>query len=145
MGVAQVLDIKQTKEGIATLKQLYIEYYRDVPVKRFAAQFIGKDEETVRAWTENDPEFKAQVSEAESQNVKKIIPKTKPEWRLERTFPDVFGEKKQDQNINILVQPILGGTLVHGNNSDHKVIEVKQEDTSSLPEQPLEVENLIED
>lgn len=110
MGVAQVLNIGQSKDEIAQLKELYLQYYETVPKKKFAAQFIGRTEEAVLAWEKNDPEFLARLLEAESKNVKKTLVKTKPEWQLERNFPEEFGEQAKESSPTIIVMPIYGGT-----------------------------------
>jgi hypothetical protein len=38
------------KKGVSQLKAEYINYYSDVPIQKYAAMFIGRDEDTLIRW-----------------------------------------------------------------------------------------------
>ncbi len=48
---------------IATLKDKYIEYYRQLPVQRYAAMSIGRNEDTIIRWRSEDAEFAERVQD----------------------------------------------------------------------------------
>lgn len=73
------------------LKLAFLEYFRKVPVKRYASHYIGKDEDTVRLWEKEDSVFSEQMMKAKAEylleNMKIVKDKT---WLLERLFRDEF-------------------------------------------------------
>ena len=78
------------------LKTKFIEYYRQLPVQKLAADFIGKDETTISRWKKDDEEFANQIALSGSawalENSKRVRSK---EWLLERIMKPHFAECKE--------------------------------------------------
>lgn len=91
------------------LKQKFLSYYKELPIQKLAAEFIGRVEETIIAWKKEDIDFLNQMSEAKSNwaltNSKRVRSK---EWLLERVMNDHFGNKI-DITSGGKPLPILGG------------------------------------
>jgi len=75
---------------INSLKKEYIEYFRDVPVQKYAAEYIGRDEDTIMRWRKADKQFADAVQRAHSEWVRKTFIKTKAEFALERLEKSLF-------------------------------------------------------
>lgn len=97
---------RQTAEKIAELKQKYVEYFRDVPVQKYAAMSIGRDQTTIIRWREEDEEFANLVEEARADWVRKNTLKARAEFALERLERDVFSPPKQEVETTHRVDPI---------------------------------------
>lgn len=83
------------------LKIKFLEYYRNLPIQKLAAKFIGVHENTILNWKAKDKEFCDQIGMAKSQWVLIKTQKVRPEWLLERLINDHFGKKqKADSPIN---------------------------------------------
>lgn len=96
------------------LKVKFLEYYKELPVQKLAAGWIGRDEDTICAWKKADPDFSDQIDQAKSEwAMKKSKRVRSEEWLLERVMNDHFGEKK---NIDLTSGgkpiPIYGGKSV---------------------------------
>lgn len=73
------------------LKQKFLEYYAEVPIQKYAGAYIGRDEDTISRWKQEDADFADQIelkkAEYLRQNLKEVKSK---EWILERLFKDHF-------------------------------------------------------
>ncbi len=76
-------------------KEKFIEYFRDVPVQKYAAMYVGITEQTATVWLKEDPEFLKKVQEARADWVKKKALDTKAEFALERLEHEVWKERKE--------------------------------------------------
>lgn len=106
------------------LKEKFLDYFRQLPIQKLAAGVIGKSEDTITNWKNEDPDFSGQIDSAKSEwaldKTKKVQSR---EWLLERVINDHFGNKtKQDitSNGQTIGVPILNAkTLdVPENNSN---------------------------
>jgi len=79
-----------TKPTVEELKIEYIKYYIDVPVQKYAAMAIARDEDTIIRWRKEDPDFADAVQRAKAEWVRKRVIATKAEFALERLEKDVF-------------------------------------------------------
>jgi hypothetical protein len=75
------------------LKQKYVGYFLDVPVQRYAAMYIGRDEDTVIRWRKEDTQFAEAVQRAKAEWIRKKVIATKAEFALERLERDIFSSK----------------------------------------------------
>jgi|SRR6266567_4406574 len=75
------------------LKQQYINYYRDVPIQKYAAQAVCRDEDTIIRWRKTDKDFADAVYQAHAEWVRKRVIATKAEFALERLEREIFGRK----------------------------------------------------
>jgi hypothetical protein len=75
---------------IIDLKSEYIKYYIDLPVQRYAAMAIARDEDTIIRWRREDQEFADAVQRAKAEWVRKKVIATKAEFALERIEKEVF-------------------------------------------------------
>lgn len=114
----KVLNKKQTNEQkrIAEMKIRYIEYYRDLPVQKYAALYIGRDQETIINWRKADLEFSNKVDQARAEWVKKKASKAKVEFALERLEKSIFKESKEVEVV--LPKPILNLESVNVHTDD---------------------------
>ena len=73
------------------LKKKFIEYYKQLPVQKLAADFIGVDQDTIINWKKKDKDFSDEIGKAKSEwalnHVKAI---NSNEWLLERILRDSF-------------------------------------------------------
>lgn len=78
------------------LKAAFLEYYAKLPIQKLAAEFIGKDEDTIIRWKNKDRKFADRLASAKSawalENASMVKSK---EWLLERIMKEHFSEKKE--------------------------------------------------
>lgn len=86
---------KHTRQ-LSKLKSEFLAYYSKLPIQKLAADFVGKDEDTIIRWKKNDKGFADQVASAKSawalENAGKVKSK---EWLLERIMKEHFAERKE--------------------------------------------------
>lgn len=105
----------------ADLKEKYLEYYRKVPMQKFAAAYIGKSEETIIRWRKADADFDNCVSLAKANFVSEKINKIRSnEWILERVIKGDFSPRQEYTGAGgkELPQPIITVQHVSGDHSD---------------------------
>ena len=78
---------------IEDLKKKYIEYYTDVPVQKYAAMAISRDEDTIIRWKNGDKEFADAIQRGRASFIRKRVLVAKAEFALERLEKEVFSEK----------------------------------------------------
>jgi hypothetical protein len=83
----------EMEEKINDLKKNYVEYFKDVPVQKYAAMYIGRDEDTIIRWRKEDKEFADSVRRAKAEWIRKKLIETKAEFALERLEKEVFSFK----------------------------------------------------
>ena len=72
------------------LKKGYVTYFMDVPVQRYAAMYIGRDEDTIIRWRKDDPAFADAIQRAKAEWIRKRVLATKAEFALERLEKEIF-------------------------------------------------------
>lgn len=75
------------------LKSEYLEYYRDVPVQKYAAMAIGRNEDTIIRWKQRDKVFAEAIQVAKADFIRKRVLESKAEFALERLAESVFSPK----------------------------------------------------
>jgi len=89
---------KHTRQ-LSKLKRKFIEYYAKLPIQKLAAEYIGKSEDTICDWKNNDKDFANQIASTKSAWALENVGKVKStEWLLERVMHDHFGEKKDKED-----------------------------------------------
>lgn len=91
------------------LKQKYISYYKDLPVQKYAAMYIGKDEDTIIRWKKQDEDFADAVHGARAEWVRRKASKARVEFALERLEKEIFAERKELKVEDDTVDKILTG------------------------------------
>jgi len=86
----------QDQKTIKQLKDEYVAYFADVPVQKYAAMAIARNEDTILRWKKKDKRFADAVLRAKAQWVRKKLIVTKAEYALERLEKEVFGPKAFD-------------------------------------------------
>lgn len=81
------------QNNITKLKEMYVDYYADVPVQKYAAMSIGRDEDTIIRWKKEDGVFADSVEKAKAEWIRRRLLTTKAEFALERLEKSVFSEK----------------------------------------------------
>jgi len=84
---------ERTKKTIGELKEEYVEYYADVPVQKYAAMSIARNEDTIIRWRKEDPDFADAVQRAHATWVRKKVLATRAEYALERIEKEIFSER----------------------------------------------------
>lgn len=109
------------KDDKLPLKLRFLEYYKELPVQKLAGESIGKCEDTITNWKNEDSDFSDQISFARAdwakRNSKMVRSK---EWLLERVMKDHFSPRNELSNPD--------GTNIFSNLTDEqldKVIESK--------------------
>jgi hypothetical protein len=75
------------------LKQQYLDYFEDTPVQKYAAMFIGKDEDTIIRWKKQDKQFADAVQRRKAIWIRKRVINTKAEYALEKLEAEIFAQK----------------------------------------------------
>lgn len=103
------------------LKLKFLEYFRQLPVKKLAAASIGRTDDTILNWEKEDSDFSEQIEQAKAEwalsNIKRVKSR---EWLLERLMKDHFAPRQEltGKDGKDLPTPILGGiTNVRKDNS----------------------------
>lgn len=82
-------------------KQNFLEYYKQLPVLKLAAASVGKSDDTIRRWRDEDAVFAAQIDFLKAQwalEKSKTIKST--EWLLERVLREEFYPPKREEILN---------------------------------------------
>lgn len=119
---------KQDKATIAELKLKFLDYYREVPIQKYAAQWIRRNEQTVSDWKAADPDFANAIQEMQALFVQKNVMKTKADWKLERMLRESFGQSVDITSKGEKITPIFGGNSVQGDDRDKQGVLPPQED-----------------
>ena len=86
---------------LSKLKREFLGYYAKFPIQKLAAEFIGKDEDTITNWKKKDKKFSDRLGMAKSEWTLEKSRKVRPEWLLERIMKEHFAEKTEvDHNLN---------------------------------------------
>ncbi len=93
--------IKKSKTQIQMLKAAYVAYYTDVPVQKYAAMAIERDEDTILRWKKEDHHFADAVEKAKASWIRKRLLESKSEFALERLEAEVFGRKNNNFDLTI--------------------------------------------
>lgn len=96
-------------EKQAEQKKTAIEYYRSLPVFKYAAQAAGISEDTLRNWRNDDADFSAHLNQAKAEFIKITSKRAKPEFLLERLDRETFGDNKTLNVKTGYVDSILEG------------------------------------
>jgi hypothetical protein len=84
------------KPKINKLQAKFLEYFRVVPIQKYAAAHIGRSEDTITDWKAQNSDFSDQIEKAKADFVKDKLGGVKSnEWILERLFKDHFAERKE--------------------------------------------------
>lgn len=94
---------------IRKLKNKFFEYYSRLPIQKLAADFIGKDEDTITNWKNKDKNFSDKLSSLKSEWALENTTKIKNrEWLLERIMKEHFAEKiETEHTINKSLEEFL--------------------------------------
>lgn len=60
-------------DKLVPLKASFLEYFRDVPIQKLAAAYIGRDEDTILRWKKEDADFADQISKAKAEWARKNV------------------------------------------------------------------------
>lgn len=80
------------QDAVSILKEEYVKYYEDVPIQKYAAMYIGRDEDTIIRWKNDDQDFADAIQRAKAEWVRKKMLGVKAEFALERLEKSVFGK-----------------------------------------------------
>lgn len=86
---------------MSKLKHEYVEYFNDVPIQKYAAAFIGKDEDTIIRWKKQDKHFADAIEKAKATWIRKKVLATKAEFALERLEASIFGKNSTGLTVNL--------------------------------------------
>lgn len=101
-----------------------IEYLKRFPFYKWAAKSIGKSEDTLRIWRDEDPEFSARVESARAEGMKYFGGRATPDLILKSADPETFKER-MDITSGDKPIPILSGNNVSKHNGNSQATEVK--------------------
>ena len=78
------------------LKKRFLEYFKDVPIQKYAGFHIGKNENTITNWKKEDLDFCDQIDFANAAYLRENVPKIPSrEWKVERLFKDHFSLRQE--------------------------------------------------
>jgi len=74
----------------------FLEYFRQTPIQKYAAAYIGKSEDTITDWKKEDSDFSDQIEYFKAKYVKKHLKQiASSEWILERLFKNHFSKRSE--------------------------------------------------
>lgn len=80
----------------SAIKEKILEYYKDAPIKRWAAYYAGISEDTLANWEKEDSEFSAHLKLLKAEYLRRKLNNVKSsEWVLERMFNEEFIDKTE--------------------------------------------------
>lgn len=91
-------------KNIASLKQQYIDYYAEVPVQRYAAMYIGRDEDTIIRWKKTDTNFADALQRAKAEWIRRKVMKVEAKFALEKLEKQIFGSQIAIENATSTLQ-----------------------------------------
>lgn len=100
----------QSEEERQKQKELFIEYFEEVPVVKYAAFYVGVTEQTAHNWLKWDEYFLGRVNQAKARWAKKRALKTREEFQLERLDKEVWREQKDVTTDGKPINPYAGLT-----------------------------------
>jgi len=93
-------------------KKLFIDYFEDVPVIKYAAFYVEITEQTAHNWLKEDQNFFNRVNQAKARWAKKRTLRTRAEFQLERLDKEVFKEQRDittnGEALNIALVKFIG-------------------------------------
>jgi len=122
-----------TGANVDELKQRYVKYFEDVPVQRYAAMYIGRDEDTIIRWRQEDRAFAESVQRAKAKWIRKRVIATKAEFALERLEKSVFSEKSTVFVEQSPYDKAIASSTINPNNP--KWLAISQQITDQLMEE----------
>ena len=105
------------------LKIKFLEYYKDLPVQKLAAESVGRNEDSILRWKKEDTDFADQMLNARAEWAMKLSKGIRSkEWLLERVIKDHFSPRQEVSGPEGGPIPILGGLTkdVSTDNSNEK-------------------------
>lgn len=90
----------------------FLEYFKDVPMQKFACMHIGIDETTAGRWKNEDADFADRIDDLRAKFVQKGLKQVKNmDWKLERMFKTEFAQRTELTGADgkDLPTPIFGG------------------------------------
>lgn len=97
-------------DQLSETKKKFLDYYSKLPIQKLAAEFIGKDQDTITNWKKTDPSFSDQLGRVKSEWALKRVGMVKSEWLLERILREEFGKTTTNESDN---NPELEAWIVH--------------------------------
>jgi len=86
-----------TPEEKRKIKNEFLEYYRKVPIKKYAAAHVGKSEDTMKRWEDEDADFADQIRRAKAEFLERRIVRIRDDkWIIERLFREFTPQQKQE-------------------------------------------------
>lgn len=120
---------QRAEEKKRELKEKFLEYYRELPVQKLAAAYIGRDEDTIIVWKHEDRDFSDQMENARAEWARRKSKRVKSEeWLLERVMKDHFAPPKNETDIRIkeLPKPLLSELDVPHNDRPQEIKELTE-------------------
>lgn len=95
---------------VDALKDEFLEYYRELPVIKYGAGYVGRDEATLHRWLDEDVNFASQVTKAKSDWAKKHAKRVDSKFQLERLEKEIWSQRientgKDGEPLQILSAP----------------------------------------
>jgi hypothetical protein len=119
---------KTQQEQIADLKETCFQFFREFPVQKAGADFIGRSVDTVQAWQRDDSEFSAMVSRAKAEWAKKASRRVRPDKLLANRYDET---KPPKQEIDTKV------TTIEGQSAEDLLEEAKRLGLNTSQYEPL--------
>lgn len=89
-------------EKQAEQKQRVVDYFKALPVYKYAAMSAGISVDTLKDWRDKDKDFSDELQKAESEFYGSKVKKARPEFLLERLDKETFGLKTDESPVNVL-------------------------------------------
>lgn len=109
-------------KSIDELKVTYVKYYEDVPIQKYAAMAIGRDEDTIIRWRKEDKDFADAVQRAKAEWIRKKLLAVKAEFALERLEREVFSHRVNVINELSPYDQYIANNQIDPNTPENRII-----------------------
>lgn len=82
-----------------SLKEQFLVYYRDMPIKKYAGFSIGKSEDTIKRWEDEDADFADRINKAKAEYLLQKSRKLPPTFIIPLLFRDLTPRVEQEITI----------------------------------------------
>lgn len=123
---------KQTAEDIAQAKELAILSAESLYNYKLIARSVGRDEDTLAIWRNEDEDFSDRLEIARTEFIKKHMKKARPDFLLERLEKEIFAQKVEvDPGTNAIKALLEAYGVTEGGDHATKTDGTIQESSSS--------------
>jgi hypothetical protein len=87
------------KDDRLALKKQFLEYYAEMPIKKYAGFSIGKSEDTIKRWEDEDADFADKINKAKSDYLLRKARSLPPTFIIPLLFRDLTPKVEEEITV----------------------------------------------